>query len=338
MASSQGGDVELTAPAIAGVTGVIHDEAASQFVIRDSAAGTPAAFVEYSVAAGVCGGCKGGTIDLFHTFSDPAFRGKGLAGHVVEQALRFCRDRGLRAVPTCSYVAHFVKKHPEWADVVQSAAVRPTSGAASAAAGEARAAAADSTAAAAAPDADGPHSPELSEAAREAAHSAHIFALGYNQYAQRVYARGAAATESTPAMAALKPDADPVLASRMASLCARRAAELDEAGGEAPDGPGSRSADSLRLEASHVLTLLAASHPDMDWTGSSTGEVVDDLERRGFLLGFRDAVAAGREAAARAAAEGADDGGDGDDSGPEAASSDAVGERHPAPKRSRRDA
>ena len=128
MASSQGGDVELTAPAIAGVTGVIHDEAASQFVIRDSAAGTPAAFVEYSVAAGICecvcargldalagpsrdsapqaagcafagptgtrahaaarsrpgrcrcsfagGGCKGGTIDLFHTFSDPAFRGK----------------------------------------------------------------------------------------------------------------------------------------------------------------------------------------------------------------------------------------------------------------------
>lgn len=143
-ASSQSGDVELTAPSMEGVTGVIHDEAASQFAIRDSSSGKPAAFVEYSVTAGICeprpppfvlaslvlqpakrftpglpsptpldpplaqlrgwpsetagsfagSGCKGGTIDLFHTFSDPAFRGK-----VREHACSPCPDCNVLRAP-----------------------------------------------------------------------------------------------------------------------------------------------------------------------------------------------------------------------------------------------
>lgn len=255
-------------------------------------------------------------------------RSQGLAGLVVEEALRYCRQRGLRAVPSCSYVAHFVKKHPEWAAVTQSAAVRSTSEGT-----DAGAEAGAEVAAAPAGDGSAP-SPELSDAAREAAHSAHIFSLGYGQYADRVYASGAAATETTPAMAALKPGANPVLAARMASLCARRATELDEAADGIPRKAADRSADSLRLEASHVLTLLAASHPDMDWTSSNTGAVVDDLERRGFLLGFRDAVAAGKAAAA--AADTGDNDDDNDDSDPEVGSSAGGKEAQSAPKRSRR--
>ncbi|WP_055491284.1 GNAT family N-acetyltransferase [Streptomyces sp. TP-A0356] len=52
-----------------------------------------------------------------HTEVDDAFAGQGLASRLVQQALTDVRESGKRIVPVCSYVASFVKKHEEFADL-----------------------------------------------------------------------------------------------------------------------------------------------------------------------------------------------------------------------------
>lgn len=51
-----------------------------------------------------------------HTEIDTAYEGRGLGTILVAEALRRTRADGLRIVPTCSMVAHYVEKHPEYAD------------------------------------------------------------------------------------------------------------------------------------------------------------------------------------------------------------------------------
>ena len=59
---------------------------------------------------------------FFHTEVDEAFGGRGLATIVIAEALAATRDEGLRIVPVCPTVVAYVKKHDEFADVVD----RPT--------------------------------------------------------------------------------------------------------------------------------------------------------------------------------------------------------------------
>ncbi|PRQ11332.1 N-acetyltransferase [Corynebacterium sp. 13CS0277] len=59
-----------------------------------------------------------GVRDFNHTVVDPAFRGRGLSSPLIAAALDATRAQGLRVRPSCSAVAHFVSKHPEYADLV----------------------------------------------------------------------------------------------------------------------------------------------------------------------------------------------------------------------------
>ncbi|MFJ7983802.1 GNAT family N-acetyltransferase [Streptomyces sp. NPDC096351] len=54
---------------------------------------------------------------FFHTEIDEAYAGRGLASVLVEQALTDVRASGMRIVPVCPYVAKFLKKHEEFADI-----------------------------------------------------------------------------------------------------------------------------------------------------------------------------------------------------------------------------
>ncbi|HEX6992590.1 MAG TPA: GNAT family N-acetyltransferase [Gammaproteobacteria bacterium] len=58
------------------------------------------------------------TLDLRHTFVPEALRGRGIAAEIVRFALEYARDRGLRVIPTCSYVAAKIRREPEFADLV----------------------------------------------------------------------------------------------------------------------------------------------------------------------------------------------------------------------------
>jgi predicted GNAT family acetyltransferase len=57
------------------------------------------------------------TLDYHHTFVPPQLRGRGLASEVTAFALRYARDRALKVVPTCPFVATYLDAHPELEDV-----------------------------------------------------------------------------------------------------------------------------------------------------------------------------------------------------------------------------
>ncbi|MGY0021329.1 GNAT family N-acetyltransferase [Streptomyces sp. cg35] len=54
---------------------------------------------------------------FFHTEIDDAYAGQGLASILVREALDDVRGAGRRIVPVCPYVAKFLKKHEEYADI-----------------------------------------------------------------------------------------------------------------------------------------------------------------------------------------------------------------------------
>ncbi|MGY1740692.1 MULTISPECIES: GNAT family N-acetyltransferase [unclassified Blastococcus] len=63
-----------------------------------------------------------GRIVFTHTEVDPAAEGTGVGGRLVRGALDDVRSRGERAVPQCSFVRGWIGKHPDYADLVDSAA------------------------------------------------------------------------------------------------------------------------------------------------------------------------------------------------------------------------
>jgi len=56
-------------------------------------------------------------INLYHTYTHPALRGKGLAAHVVRAAFEFAKENNLRVIPTCSYVQVFLAKNDEYSSI-----------------------------------------------------------------------------------------------------------------------------------------------------------------------------------------------------------------------------
>jgi predicted GNAT family acetyltransferase len=61
---------------------------------------------------------RDGVIDLLHTEVPPAAEGKGIAGALARYALEDARASGLRVIPSCPYVAAYIRRHPEYADLV----------------------------------------------------------------------------------------------------------------------------------------------------------------------------------------------------------------------------
>ena len=58
------------------------------------------------------------TIELVHTEVEKEFEGQGLGSRIVKFALDDARARGLKVIPTCSYIAGWLKKHPEYEELV----------------------------------------------------------------------------------------------------------------------------------------------------------------------------------------------------------------------------
>lgn len=57
-------------------------------------------------------------IVLVHTEVSPALEGQGLAGRLVAGALDDIGARGLRVVPICPFVLAYIRRHPEYDDLV----------------------------------------------------------------------------------------------------------------------------------------------------------------------------------------------------------------------------
>lgn len=68
------------------------------------------AFVSYDV--------REGTLALTHTIVPEELEGQGVGTRLVQGVLDLARERQLKVAPACSFVSHFIDKHPEYAEMV----------------------------------------------------------------------------------------------------------------------------------------------------------------------------------------------------------------------------
>jgi predicted GNAT family acetyltransferase/glutaredoxin len=63
---------------------------------------------------------RDGRIVLIHTEIDEALEGRGLGSVLAAAVLEDARRRGLEVVPLCPFIAGYIERHPEYADLVAS--------------------------------------------------------------------------------------------------------------------------------------------------------------------------------------------------------------------------
>jgi predicted GNAT family acetyltransferase len=60
-----------------------------------------------------------GVLEFYSTYVPAAERGQGLGGELVQAAVAYAREHGLRIIPTCWYVADWIAAHPEHRDLIR---------------------------------------------------------------------------------------------------------------------------------------------------------------------------------------------------------------------------
>ena len=61
---------------------------------------------------------QGDTRVILYVEADPALRGTGAAGAFMQSLAEHARAEGLKLAPRCSYAVVWLKRHPEYGDVV----------------------------------------------------------------------------------------------------------------------------------------------------------------------------------------------------------------------------
>jgi predicted GNAT family acetyltransferase len=75
--------------------------------------GARAGFLDYLV--------QGDVFVARHVEVDPSYAGQGLGSVLVSQVLVDVRTSGRRLRPACPFVSHYLREHPEFADLVVGA-------------------------------------------------------------------------------------------------------------------------------------------------------------------------------------------------------------------------
>ncbi|NOY99859.1 MAG: N-acetyltransferase [Chloroflexi bacterium] len=61
----------------------------------------------------------GNVIMFTHTGVPPALEGQGVGSRIVRAGLEYAREQGHQVVPACSFVAAYIRRHPEYQDLVE---------------------------------------------------------------------------------------------------------------------------------------------------------------------------------------------------------------------------
>jgi uncharacterized protein len=84
------------------------DDACQRFHLKDN--GRINGFIEYYPFKRI--------VIVTHTEVLPELEGKGLGSELARSAVAFFREQGKQVVPVCGFFAQFLRKHPEYMDVV----------------------------------------------------------------------------------------------------------------------------------------------------------------------------------------------------------------------------
>lgn len=93
-----------------GTVDAVHAPERQRYELRDGAA--VIGFTQYRLGGG------GRQVVFLHTEVDRAYSGQGLASKLARFALGDVRAGGRRIVPLCPYIASYLRKHPDFDDIV----------------------------------------------------------------------------------------------------------------------------------------------------------------------------------------------------------------------------
>jgi uncharacterized protein len=60
-----------------------------------------------------------GSMNFTSTQCPPSLRNKGIATRLIQGALEIARDEKYKVIATCSFVANFLSRHPEFSDLTR---------------------------------------------------------------------------------------------------------------------------------------------------------------------------------------------------------------------------
>lgn len=60
---------------------------------------------------------EGGVLVIPHVEADPALRGKGTAGRLMDGVLDLAREKSWKVRPICGYAAACLQRHPEYREL-----------------------------------------------------------------------------------------------------------------------------------------------------------------------------------------------------------------------------
>ena len=86
---------------------VTHNPAAGRFEIRTEAGTAQLTYAH-----------EGEDLDLVHTDVPEALEGQGYGSALVRAALDYARRERIRVIPSCPFVAGYLARHPEDAELV----------------------------------------------------------------------------------------------------------------------------------------------------------------------------------------------------------------------------
>ncbi len=89
---------------------VAHDEARHQFEIDLDG---KKALIRYKKDG------EEDALNLFHTEVPKEFEGKGVGAQLVKQTLEQIKAKGKKIVPSCPFVATYIKRHPEYESLIK---------------------------------------------------------------------------------------------------------------------------------------------------------------------------------------------------------------------------
>ena len=87
---------------------IYHNTQAERFEIQ---LGEHLAVLEYHL--------DGGDLFFTHTGVPPALEGQGIGGRLAQAGLEYAKEKAYRVVPLCSFIDAYIRRHPEYLDLVK---------------------------------------------------------------------------------------------------------------------------------------------------------------------------------------------------------------------------
>lgn len=93
---------------------VVDNPSGKRFEVRVD--GVLAGFAAYLLHPGF--GDRPGVVVFTHTEVEPDYQGQGVAQELAGQALDQVRASGQKVQPRCPFIASYIRRHPEYEDLV----------------------------------------------------------------------------------------------------------------------------------------------------------------------------------------------------------------------------